>query len=261
MDAFEGPLTPSEIDEFLEFVFSAIARRPQPLRPREVLGVLRCIEWLVRSGLPRAVLAAGSEAITAYNVREEPDEQHLKLCNSAGQISDRLWRSLIGFGVFEACSTESALAFVRRYRSTILAGPDCDRLIEFLERYDLPRDARSPFKPPYLVSPVPTTQGYSRNPHLKDDLSERIWGADLALKQAGLVSRRRRRIAEFLNRAGIHKKRFGSLWGPEDIQQRIKEHEAAYRRRYGDIEYRRNELPNRLIRAYKYDALIKRGTL
>ncbi|MEO5925711.1 MAG: hypothetical protein ABIR70_17975 [Bryobacteraceae bacterium] len=222
--ALSRPLGIEEIDDFLDHVFASVARRPETLKLSEVAGVVRRLRWLLDFGVPKNLIVQGQEAVNRFQSTERSKE-HLDLAFNVRQISDILWGTLLSCGDITTCSTEEALAFVRRNGSTYLANPYLNSAIEFLEQYDLPPDCESPFKPPYLLSASQSSQGSNPNPHLTDDLSERICGADHALRRTG-AAKWRPRIAAALNKAGIQRREGASSteWLAADVHDREKQY-------------------------------------
>ena len=70
----EDRLEPTEVDGFLEFIFSEVARKPKELVLKEVSAVVRYLRRLVVQGLPKSVLAGGQEAIRKYASRHKSAE-------------------------------------------------------------------------------------------------------------------------------------------------------------------------------------------
>jgi hypothetical protein len=106
-------------------------------------------------------------------------------------------------------------------------------LIDYTKQAPAPSRA-SPNRSPNLVT-ADTARVGKGNPHLKDDLSERIYAGFYALKRAG-ISRASRTVAEHLNRAG-RKVRTpddrDDAWNQYSVRERIKEFGAKLRRQHG----------------------------
>jgi hypothetical protein len=249
------PLGNDELEVFLRHVFANLARRPEALRLRAVAAVARRIRWLVDFGVPKEVIAAGPEAVANFQGTERSAD-HKALVFDARRTAEILWGNLMLYGEIEPCSTEQALAYVRRNGDTHLANPYLNATIEFLERFELPSGARNPFTAPYLQSKSMSAQGGNPNPHLTDDLSERIYGADHALRRTGL-KRWRPLIARVLNEAKAPKRRSRLAWGAEDVSNRVKEYETAQRHSYRDVAQLREQIANRLIFDFRWAELIE----
>jgi hypothetical protein len=246
------PLRRDEFDIFLEHVFANLARRPEPLRLREVAAVVRRISQIVDQGVPRDVLAAGADAITKFHVAGRP-QKDWQLSRNAQRIGEILLGKLMSFGEFADCSTKEALHFVQR-NATHLASPYLEPAVEFLERYDLPPDPPNPFRAPCMLSPSQSGLIGRPNPWLTDDLSQRICGANHALKQAGL-HKRFPLIASALNKAKLAK-RSGEQWEGGDVSQRVKEYEAAQKRNELDITKVRTDLANWCVSSFRFAQLV-----
>jgi hypothetical protein len=148
-------------------------------------------------------------------------------------IANIIWGQVWLYGKFKPADKNKALRFLRRHAKTYLNNPYFSSALAFAERCEIPPGAQPRFGPPGLMSDAMCMPGKS---HTADDVSDRIWSANLALKRAG-VCKRSRRIASALQLAGIElDKRGGSPsaeWSWEDVRERIKKHR---RRQCAELE-------------------------
>ena len=124
------------------------------------------------------------------------------------------------------------LTLLEKTCETHFAGPIVHEAISFAEQFEVPPEVGQAQRP-ILLSRHPSASG--SDARFPDDLSERIYVADHALKAAG-VKRRKNRIAEALNprklRAG-RKQADSREWVPEDINDRVKSYGKYVKTRWG----------------------------
>ena len=106
-------------------------------------------------------------------------------------------------------------------------------MIDYTRQAQAPSRAK-PNRSPNLVTADAARVGKG-NPHLADDLSERIYAGFYALKRTG-ISRASRTVAEHLNRAGRKVRTLDDrddAWNEYSVRERIKEFGARLRRQPG----------------------------
>ena len=118
-------------------------------------------------------------------------------------LGDQVAKMVLDYAPYAAADKDSVVEFLEEYAytylATIKARLGLDRLIDYTRQAPAPSRAK-PNRPPNLVT-ADTARVGKGNPHLADDLSERIHASFYALKRAG-ISRASRTVAEHLNRAG-----------------------------------------------------------
>jgi hypothetical protein len=226
-------LRTSEVDDFLRFLLFDVARRPADLKIRECIRVARYLDWLIAGGVEKARLGTGQSSLGAFpRPALSAEERDKKRCTQ--QIADLLWRRVRTLNAQDAASNGEALSFLERHAPTHFANPFIERTLELVRDFDVPAADMRPRQQPTLVSA--SMMAYGSDPHLLDDLSERLFVADHALKRAGL-SRRRKKIAEVLNKGHIQTRRrlrrdaAEQEWLPEDVHERVKAFEERMKRR------------------------------
>ena len=142
-----------------------------------------------------------------------------------------------GLRPYAAAGKDSVVEFLEEYAytylATIKARLGLDRLIDYT-RQALAPSRGNLNRPPNLVT-ADTARVGKGNPHLADDLSERIYAGFYALKRAG-ISRASRTVAEHLNRAGRKVRTLDDrddAWNEYSVRERIKEFGAKLRRQHG----------------------------
>lgn len=219
-------LEASQIDGFLRHLFGDIARRPEQIKLREAAAVARYIKLLCSQG----VLSLGQKTGDASATEQS------KTRWAANQIAEIIWSVLLQSGEFATASKPEALNFLRKHRRTYLANPHFDSALAYVERFELPANARRPEEAPTFKSRSRTARIYPPNSRLKDDLSERIYVADRALIRAGLKTKRRPVIANILQSAGVERRGSGeAIWTAEDVSDRVKEYVRAQQKHYSNL--------------------------
>jgi hypothetical protein len=202
----------AESDAFLQWLFSGLARRPRPLSLRKgaVACYLMLLAWEVPAGEMRGELA---------------------------WLGDQVGKMVLDYAPYAAADKHLVVEFLEEhadtYLATIKARLGLDRLVDYTKQAPAPSRAK-PNRPPNLVT-ADTARVGKGNPHLKDDLSERIYVGFYALRRAG-ISRASRRVAEHLNRAGRKVRTVDDrddAWNEYSVRERIKEFGAKLRRQHG----------------------------
>jgi hypothetical protein len=230
-------LDTSEIDDFLRFVLFDIARRPKALKIRECIRVARYLDWLVKCGVPKEVLRSGPKAVEAHRRRaQSAEERDKQWC--AEEIADLLWGRVRRLDAHQAASNQEALSFLEVHADTHFANPFIGRAIDLVQDFDVPAEELRPAAKPNLTSR--SRAGFGTDPHLQDDLSERLFAADHALKRMGL-RRTRKMIAAVLNEGKIQSSRrlkrdaAEQEWLPEEVHERVKAFEKRIKQRLSRV--------------------------
>ena len=219
-------LDASEVDTFLEYLFSEVARRLEPPSLRECAAVARYMESLQILGVPMSILERGGEAVAAHDLRSESREDRSgRWC--VGQMTKIVWGFLQQYGQFKTSTRGTALRFLRRHSETYLANPYIERTLAFIETHDLPPNAAL-----YPMIPGMRSAHLSRGPinNADDDLSDRIFAAFYALPRAG-IKKRSPRIAAALTASRIAA-RVGKVWSWADVNERVKAYARGQRRQH-----------------------------
>jgi hypothetical protein len=225
-------LDASDVDAFLEYLFSEVAQRPAPLYLRETAAVARYLSSLEALGVPLTVLARRGDAIAAHDRWSESEEDRWgRLC--VGQMTKIIWGFLLQSGQFKESTRKAALDFMRRHSDTYLANPYLELALAFIETHDVPPNAPPLFRPAVLRSGHMSVQ--SENITVADDLSDRIFAAYHALPRAG-SKRRSARIAAALtgSRAGS---RVRKSWSWADVNERVKAYARSQRNKFRNNGY------------------------
>jgi len=204
-------LAVAEADRFLQYLFSAIARRPARLNVREAVRVaryLRGLAWEAKPGPRRALLE---------------------------RLGSAIWGLTLQFAAARCGRKEEVLAFLERHAGTYLAAFDVGELVRDIRESPPPAtNSRSP-RPPRLRSLYLSVHGHGPVQR-RDDLSERIYAAYYGLRRAG-VPGARNRIAEALNRHGLEMSGpqvRSPVWGPGEVYERAKQYQRSFQRRFKD---------------------------
>ncbi len=191
-------LAGDETDAFLDFMFSNLARRHTPLSLQE------------GAALAHYLLALS---------RELPDRRDRGRMLREAQL---LWRTLFT-APWKASSKAAARRFLRRHEEGGLGAVDVAWLRSLVE--ELPAPAVEERNAPQMASRQMAVYG-EVNPHLRDDLSERIYAAYYALVGNG-IKNARGRIAEALNAKKLYPRPTGGLkgWDGDHVINRVRQFE------------------------------------
>ena len=210
-------LAVTEVESFLTWLFNDLARRPPPMALREVACVVRYLQFLESNGVPKVIIARGSEAIREYRILNQSKED-ASLRHAAGQTVKIVWSDLLSFGEFEPSSRREAQRFFKKHSSR-WSHPWLAPALKFLEEFELPPGATPPTQQEHLVGRHLSARG-SGNPYLESDLSERVAAADYALERAQ-IPRRRASIAKVLEKSPLARRK-GEVWGPNEVRNRVR---------------------------------------
>jgi hypothetical protein len=240
----KGGLEESQVQPFLEWLFSDLAVNCKPLKLSPSAAAIRYLMDLAWFGVPTEILRQGPEAIRAYWVAPR-GEQTRRSREALKQIASILWGNLLQFGQFDASSKEEAQRFLRDHWA-FCQHPNLERARIFLDDSEIP-----PGYPPESASRhFASTRTFQArgNAYLDDDLSERIAAADYALEQSGSKGQHAL-IAQVLNASPLTADRLPKnvSWGAVEVRERVK----TYKRQKNPVP--RVQLANNWIGRYRSD--------
>jgi hypothetical protein len=208
---------PEEAEAFLQWLFSAVARRPKRLELRKGAGVARYLRGL------------------AWETPPGPLRRQVE------RMAEVIWRTMLACAPFDAAGQGEVLQFLDQHAETYLVSFDVAAVREWVRRSAPPAANSCSASPPDLMSFRLSASGV-RKPQLADDLSERIYAAYHGLRRAGIRGARRR-IAAALNAAGrriASRTLTDSQWEPYEVYERVKQYERGLRERFGNREIARS---------------------
>ena len=191
-------LIAEQVDAFLGFMFSDVLQRAEPVTLQEGASVAHYL-WALSRVLP-----------------ERGDRVRML------RQTQLLWRVLLD-APWKSSSKTAARRFLARHTNTHLSGLDVEWLQSMLDEAP-PLKAKESAQP-QMMSKNMAVSG-KVNPHLLDDLSERIYAAYYALR-LNKIPDARGQIAEALNAKGIRPKSQGGKqpWDGDHVVSRIKQFE------------------------------------
>ncbi len=151
------------------------------------------------------------------------------------ELGHLIWWTLLQSSPIQPIRKETAIRFLEEFASAYLVGLDLEAALKQV-RDTPPPTFGNLFEAPHLISRH--RAGGPRNPHLQDDLLERIYAAYHALRRAG-IHRARWRVAEALNAHGIGtraRKDTPRTWGSYEVYERVKQYEAGLKKRTVAVE-------------------------
>jgi hypothetical protein len=203
-------LKPAEVDAFLDYLFSAVARRPAPLSLREGAAVARyltALAWETEPGYTRQLLE---------------------------RLGHLVWGMILQYAPFTLSRKQDVVTFLEKHAATYLTGFDIGPALAQVRQAEPPTRWPSAAPTPRLMSRHISVHG-SGNPQLADDLSERIYASYHALRRAR-VHGARGKIAKVLNRLELKvrvRTDRTNQWDAGEVYERVKQHEARLRQRLG----------------------------
>jgi hypothetical protein len=216
----EQTLGPSEVEPFLKWLFSDLSRKPQEMRLKETAAAVRYLSWLGLHGIPKEIIRQGSDAIKEYwHCTKSPEA--IRARRNVEQMVQIVWRGLLEMGQFATANKKAAQAFFRRHSST-WDHPGMASALEFLENFELPPGATSPFRKSSSVTKTSATSG-DGNPYLENDLSERIAAADGALRRVA-IKQPYELIANALRESPLTRALYENVgsWSSIEVRERVK---------------------------------------
>lgn len=222
-------LAKKDIEDFLDWLFSDVARKPEPMLLREAASVAKYL-WILAGeeepGLDRQVLEYLSKVIWGTALREAPIA-----------LSDK----------------RRVVSFLERHTGTHLPAPSVGKALSLVRERGTPKD---PPRSPRLASRGMSIEGVSVA-GLQDDLSERIYGAYWALRQAK-VHGARKLVAKVLNAKGLKRASRGdsaSTWDSDTVYDRVKQFEDRQspkaRRTEKALQRTRTTFPRKWVDAFR----------
>ncbi len=223
-------LAKEEVDRFLEFLFANVARRPARVPLREAAGVVRYLRNLAWLGVPSQVVKKGDAAIQEYRRNESKEVR--KKRSQVDRLALTIWSVLLQCGDITLARKPTVLGFLKKHKDTYLALEDVGPLTEFIRELEFLPGFKDSFGPPSLMSQNLTNVSPG-NPHLQDDLTDRIYAAYGALRREGIRGARPK-IADALTRAKVKKRTRAHrrVWTYADVNERIKQHEKQLKAGY-----------------------------
>ena len=200
-------LLPEEAEAFLEYLFSDVARRPRLLRLKEGARVARYLDAL------------------AWETEPGETQELLK------RLRDVIWGTLLRVAPFELSGKSEVIEFLERHADTYWAGLNVEAALRGVRESAPPSRHGALYRSPHLMSRSRSASGVG-NPHLMEDLSERIYVGYHALRTTG-VRNARRRVAEALNKRGLQTRARGATlreWSGYEVSERVKQWEARYKK-------------------------------
>jgi hypothetical protein len=241
----EQTLAPSEVEPFLNWLFSDLSRKPQEMTLKETASVVRYLRWLGLHGIPKEIIQQGPDAIKDYWHSTKSPEA-IRARQNVELLVEIVWHNLLEMGQFAPANNEVAQAFFRRHSST-WDHPCLASALEFLENFELPPGAASPFRKHSSVTKTSAASG-GGNPYLENDLSERIAAADGALRRVA-IKEPYEMIANALRKSPLTRALYQDVgsWSPVEVRERVKGYKKQKRAR--PIE----ELADKWILKYRSD--------
>jgi len=224
----EQTLGPSEAEPFLNWLFSDLSRKPQEMTLRETASVVRYLRWLGLHGIPKETIQQGPDAIKKYWHSTKSPEA-IRARRNVEQMVQIVWRGLLATGQFAPANKKAAQAFFRRHSST-WDHPGMASAMEFLENFELPPGATSPF-PKYSSLTKTSAASGDGNPYLENDLSERIAAADGALRRVA-IKQPYELIANALRESPLTRALYRDVgWSSVEVRERVKGYKKQKRAR------------------------------
>lgn len=196
-------LAPDEVEPFLDYLFSSVARKPKPLKLKETAGVVRYLKAL------------------ALQDRHPAERRAIE------RIAEILWGTVMQSGRIAMAGKSEVIKFLQEHRHTYFAHTELHRMLDLIGQEREPANAGDLFRPPRLLGKRRSVSG-AGPARLQDDLTERIYAGYHALRRAK-VRNARGRIAEVLNRLGFQtrpRSAAASTWGPAEVNDRVQQFEA-----------------------------------
>jgi len=198
-------LAASEVEAFLQFLFSDIAQRPKQLPLREGAAVARYLNGL------------------SWELRGAPGASEL------ARMVDVIWGTIFLHAPFKLSTKRQVIQFLEKHRRTYLVSFDVPAATEMIKQSPEPQKKSAYSPAPLLMSEGLSVQGYG-DPHVKDDLTERIYAAYYLLRRSS-VKNARRQIATALNKLSVQSRTQGTPWDSYAVAERVKQYEASVRKK------------------------------
>jgi len=203
----EAPYAPSPA-QFLDFLFSTIARKPPSIGLREGAAVARYLHALAWDS------ARGSNR---------------KLLHT---LSDVIWGIVLQRADFKAAEREQVVEFLKKNADSHLVHFDVASAMKLTLSLPEPKP-RSP--PPTLSGTFLSETLGARRGGLRDDLTERISAAYWFLRSAN-VFKARTLVADALNRNGIptRSRMSETRWSGYEVMERVRQYDNVLENKIRD---------------------------
>ena len=196
-----------EVDAFLDFLFSDVARKPPEIRLQEGAAVARylvALAWRLQPG----------------------DDRHL-----LDRLGDVIWGTIFQVAPFQISKKHQVITFLKQHASSYLNSSDVDSAIACVRDNPRPQRPDELFRPERLRSRRLAVGG-ATDARLQDDLTERITAAYYALRQAQIYDARGK-IAQALNRHGLRtqaRRSVSTKWESAQVYERVKQLESRFKK-------------------------------
>jgi hypothetical protein len=195
---------------------------------RETASAVRYLRWLGLHGIPKEIIQRGPDAIKEYWHSTKSPEA-IRARQNVEQMVQIVWRGLLETGQFAPANKKAAQAFFRRHSST-WDHPGMASALEFLENFEIPPGATSPFRKYSFMTKTSAASG-DGNPYLENDLSERIAAADGALRRVA-IKQHYELIATALRESPLTQALHKDVgWSPVEVRERVKGYKKQKRAR------------------------------
>ena len=243
IDSSELPRIPrqtlrkDEVNAFLDFLFSDVARKPAEIRLLEGAAVARylvALAWRLEPGEDRHLLE---------------------------RLGDVIWETIFQVAPFQISKKQQAVRFLKRHAASYLSWFDVERALASVKDNPRPRRAEELFRADRLRSGSLGVGG-PVDARSQDDLTERICGAYYALRQAEVYDARGK-IAQALNRHGLRsrvRRDVSRKWGSAQVYERVKQCESRFKKAHGSAATKDQVKEWRHVVAQKWLFLSCRGS-
>ncbi len=213
IDSSELPRIPrqtlrkDEVNAFLDFLFSDVARKPAEIRLLEGAAVARylvTLAWRLPPG----------------------DDRHL-----LDRLGNMIWGTIFQVAPFQISNKHQVITFLKQHAWSYLDSFDVDRAIACVRDNARPQRPEELFRPERLRSRRLTVGGPAGT-RLQDDLTERIAAAYYALRQTQIYDARGK-IAQALNRHGLRtqaRRGASTKWESAQVYERVKQLESRFKK-------------------------------
>ena len=156
------------------------------------------------------------------------------------QLAETIWATLLRYAAIGLCDKGTVLTFLKKHANDYLTGFDAalglGEALDLIEKSPEPKGGKKLLTPPALIS-----RSYARSglgvPRISDDVSERIYAAYQALRQAN-VRGAAKRIASVLSRYGIPVREYpgrAAEWEAYFVHGRVKKFTTQAQARGGKM--------------------------
>jgi hypothetical protein len=216
---------PPSPEQLLEFLFTTIVRKLQPMSLREGAAVARYLHSL-----------AWDPAHPEYRVRGDD----LQLLH---KLSDVIWGTVLQRAPFKAANKKQAIEFLEKNAYTHLVRQNVAGALDLVRALPEPKPHVAP---PTLSGRFTGGALGAHRARLNDDLTERISAGYWALRQAN-VAKASTRVAEAVNRYGLRtrSRRSDTRWSSYEVQERVKQYDRVLSKHNAGVKTARQQLVER----------------